>query len=132
MIEILCRSESETLVLEILGDLNAPTTALLTSCLEAALDSDASAVVIDLRQAGCIDPCIAGAVHAMATLFAEREVSLSVRDQASGPPDDQYGVPAATLDGRHDEVLGVLAVRGGGFNGSLSTRPSLTDQIARW
>lgn len=133
MIEILCGSESGTFVLEVHGDLDAAAGQLLGSCLQAVVDSDATAVVLDLQQVGRIDECAADALVADTQRLADRGVSLSIRVEV-GRSDGRASITtrAARVGGRPDTVLGGVAARRGGFNDSPPPRPQLsTDQSSR-
>jgi anti-anti-sigma regulatory factor len=78
VIEILCRSEDGTLLLEVLGDLGSSAAPLLVSCADAAIDGEATTLVIDLRQASVVDPSIPMALRAASARFLDRGVTLAV------------------------------------------------------
>ena len=54
MIEILCRSEPEALILELVGESRAAGPALL-SCLDAAMETECPTIVVDLGAIGSVD-----------------------------------------------------------------------------
>jgi anti-anti-sigma regulatory factor len=80
MIEILCRSEPGAMVLEILGDLDTSTRTVLDWCLDAALETHETKVVIDLRQAAPVDGAVSRELDAAADRLARRGVHLLVRN----------------------------------------------------
>ena len=55
MIEIRCRTELGALVVEVVGELTAASAPILTSCLDAAIEAELRAVVVDVGAVRRID-----------------------------------------------------------------------------
>src|SRR3954471_5007256 len=95
MIEILCHSERDALVLEIVGELHGAG-PVLHSCLEAAKDTDVATIILDLSAAGALDDATVATLQEAAASFATTGRSLWVRGEpGSNTP---VAVRAAKVD----------------------------------
>jgi anti-anti-sigma factor len=80
MIEIRCRTEIGALVVEVVGELTAANAPILTSCLDAAIDADLRAVIVDVGAVRRIDRPAAIALLELEQQLRALGGSLAVRN----------------------------------------------------
>jgi anti-anti-sigma factor len=80
MIEVRCRAEAETIVLELVGEVCLVTAPVVASCIDAALDADVARVVLDLRDVTLFGSTAADVVIEGARRAASGGRSLTIRN----------------------------------------------------